>query len=84
MKDNCLKCHRNIHITHNDIEMEVKRVVKSGVPLARNEQYEKRLEVCNSCKHLADGITCMICGCIVKARAMNALRICPHPSGNKW
>lgn len=84
MKDNCIKCQRNIFITDNDIEIEVNRVIESGVPLPSNEQYEKRLEACKICKHLTDGITCMICGCIVKARAMNALRICPNPSGSKW
>ncbi len=84
MEDKCFKCSRDIHVTEEEIDQEIKRVVDSGVPLAKWDQYEKRLGICNSCERLAYGTTCMCCGCIVRVRAMNALRICPHSSGSKW
>jgi hypothetical protein len=76
-------CPGNVHLLDSEIEDEVARAVGSGAPLASQEQYEKRLGVCNECDQLI-GTTCMSCGCIVKVRAMYALRICPHASGSKW
>jgi len=84
MRDRCFKCQGNIHITYEEIEKEIKLVIDSGVPLMRQDQYEKRLSVCNSCEQLTFGTTCMSCGCIVRVRALNALRICPHSTGSKW
>lgn len=84
VKDKCVKCYGDIHVSDGEIERDINRVVESGVPLANDRQYQKRLKVCYSCDQIIDGTTCMICGCIVRVRAMNALRICPHPSGNRW
>ncbi|HEX2927581.1 MAG TPA: DUF6171 family protein [Ruminiclostridium sp.] len=84
MKDKCIKCHGSIHIPDEDIEKEIRRVVDSGLPLATDAQYNRRLQICNSCEQLLDGTTCRICGCIVRVRALYALRICPHSSGSRW
>lgn len=84
MRDKCFACNGNVHITDEEIEKEIKRVIDSGVPLTKRDQYEKRLKVCNSCEQLRYGTTCMNCGCIVRVRALNALRICPYSSGSKW
>lgn len=84
MKDGCYGCHASVHIPDSEIEDQIKRVISSGVPLTNRDQYEKRLEACKTCDQLIYGTTCMSCGCIIKVRALNALRICPHASGNRW
>lgn len=84
MNDKCFKCQGNVHILNEEIEKDIKRVINSGVPLTKEGQYEKRLKVCNGCEQLIYGTTCMSCGCIVRVRALNALRICPHSLGSKW
>lgn len=84
MDDKCFKCYETVHVTDEKIEKEIKKVTNSGVPLTKQDQYEKRLKVCSSCDQLTYGTTCMSCGCLVRVRALNALRICPHYSGNKW
>lgn len=84
MKEECKGCSASVHISDSDIEDELRRVVESGVPLTSRNNYEKRLEACNACDQLLYGTTCMSCGCIVKVRALNALRICPHASGSRW
>lgn len=83
MKD-CRKCSGDRNISDQEIEDQIKRVIESGVPLADRELYGKRLAICAACERLVFGNTCMSCGCIVKVRALNALRICPHESGSKW
>ncbi len=84
MEEKCIKCNGSIHIPEQDIERDIQRVIESGVPLANDKLYKKRLDLCISCEQLMDGTTCRICGCIVRVRAMNALRICPDSAGNKW
>lgn len=84
MKTDCRKCSGNINISDQEIKAQIKKVIESGVPLASRGLYGKRLAACNACDRLVYGNTCMSCGCIVKVRALNALRICPHESGSKW
>lgn len=84
MKDGCYGCDTSVHVSESEIEECIKKVIESGVPLTDREQYEKRLNACNSCEQLIYGTTCMSCGCFVRVRALNALRICPHASGSRW
>ena len=39
-------------------------------------EYERRLEKCEECAHLLNGV-CRICGCFVEMRAAIAVRHCP-------
>lgn len=80
----CIKCTDNIYVTEKEIEEGMRKVIESGVPIADKSLYLERLKTCKSCERLVFGTTCMSCGCIVKIRALNALRICPHESGSKW
>lgn len=50
---------------------------------ASTQQYEKRLEVCDTCEALANGI-CRFCGCFVIARAAKKNQYCPDPKHSKW
>ncbi|HEY8499852.1 MAG TPA: DUF6171 family protein [Clostridia bacterium] len=84
MRDGCSKCSENVNVSDKEIAEQIKKVIESGVPLADEKLYNKRLNVCYVCERLAYGTTCMSCGCIVRVRALYALRICPHESGSKW
>ncbi|MGE5612915.1 MAG: DUF6171 family protein [Bacillota bacterium] len=84
MEDKCNGCATDVYVSDDDIEEAVKKAMASGMPLADREQYEKRLEACRTCDQLVYGTTCMSCGCLVKVRALFALRICPHASGSRW
>lgn len=84
MNDGCYGCSSSVHIKDSEIETEVRRVVESGASLVNRDEYEKRLKACNACEQLIYGTTCMSCGCLVKVRALYALRICPHSSGSRW
>jgi hypothetical protein len=83
-KENCKACSNSVHIEESEIEAAIKKVMDSGVPLTDSKQYEKRMEACNMCEQLIYGTTCMSCGFIVRVRALNALRICPHAAGSRW
>ncbi|NLM26862.1 MAG: hypothetical protein GX211_01630 [Clostridiaceae bacterium] len=80
----CIKCPGSVHVSEKEIEEGIRKVIESGVPIADKNLYMKRLNTCYSCERLVYGTTCMSCGCIVRIRALNALRICPHESGSKW
>lgn len=47
------------------------------------EIYEKRLEACDSCESLMNGM-CRFCGCFAAVRAVKKAMHCPHPDGEKW
>jgi len=80
----CIKCTGSVYVSEEEIEEGIRKVIESGVPIAEEDLYLKRLNTCYSCERLAYGTTCMSCGCIVRIRALNALRICPHESGSRW
>ena len=84
MNKDCNNCPESVHITDSKIKEQMEQVLKSGVPVIQESLYKKRIEICSRCEQLVYGTTCMSCGCLVKVRALNALRICPHPSGAKW
>lgn len=83
-ENGCGHCPGSVHVSENDIKEQMKKVMDSGVPIANEATYETRIKECNECNQLVYGTTCMSCGCFVKVRALNALRICPHSSGSKW
>ncbi len=84
MERECRNCAGSVHITESQIKEQMELVLKSGVPITEESLYAKRIDICKSCDKLVYGTTCMSCGCLVRVRALNALRICPNPSGNKW
>lgn len=46
-------------------------------------QYEKRLEICDGCDALANGL-CRFCGCFVIAKAAKKNQHCPYPQSPRW
>lgn len=47
-----------------------------------NDEYEKRLTLCDKCDKLVNGV-CGLCGCFVMARAAKKIMSCPA-SPPKW
>ncbi len=43
---------------------------------APSQTVERRLHICQSCEHLADGM-CVLCGCYVQLRAAKGKLSCP-------
>lgn len=84
MSNDCSNCPETVHVSHDEITVQVNVVLRSGVPITDRQIYSRRLEVCGECEELAYGTTCMSCGCLIRVRALNALRVCPHSAGNKW
>ncbi len=48
--------------------------------LASDDEYERRLGICQGCEKLNEG-TCMSCGCYVELRAAAKISKCPT---RKW
>lgn len=84
MNKECGNCPESVHVHESEIREQIKRVLESGVPIADENRYRARMDICSHCEQLIYGTTCMSCGCLVRVRALNALRVCPHPSGSKW
>lgn len=49
-----------------------------------DEQYQARLAKCADCPKLQDGITCLLCGCLIPVVAKWKDRSCPMPGDNRW
>ena len=80
----CRGCRNSVYVNDEEMQKQIDLVLKSGVPVAEETLYKKRLQLCKNCEQLLYQSTCMSCGCLVQVRALNALRICPHPAGSKW
>lgn len=63
--------HLEQYIAHLDEEARVTQ-----------EEYERRLHICNSCEKLLGGM-CRLCGCFVELRCALKIRHCPD-SKKKW
>ena len=83
MRD-CVRCPQSMHVSESEIQEQIDLVLASGVPITKPQQYQDRLKTCAKCNQFFYGTTCKHCGCLVRVRALNALRICPYPGGNKW
>ena len=54
-----------------------------SIPLAErvlDEEYERRLGICKTCRHLSNGM-CALCGCFVEVRAAKLNQGC---ADNLW
>ena len=59
---------------------EIAAYAQSGFSNVSAEDYQQRLEACNSCPNLKEGgiaDTCKLCGCVVKMKAKLATSTCP-------
>lgn len=71
-EDETLKTEMEMIEKYRDAIKAVDRVTE--------EEYERRLAVCQDCEKLLTG-TCAACGCYVELRAVAKISHCPH---KKW
>ncbi|MFC0212771.1 DUF6171 family protein [Paenibacillus chartarius] len=74
-----------MHVTPEEISQlfgETLRV--RNVKLTTEEEYDRRMSVCQSCEYFQFGTTCRWCGCLMAVKAKLAAARCPAPQGAKW
>ena len=71
-------------ITKESIEASVAKMARRDGVTTEEEEYKRRLAVCEGCPSLRDGILCAECGSYVAYRARIASSTCPFPGGDKW
>jgi len=52
------------------------KIVSSGMKFATEEDYKKRIEICNACEAVQDG-RCLKCGCYMSIKAKFTAMRCP-------
>ncbi len=65
-------------------EIAASRETAVGIRPIDEETRSRRILTCAACEALAMEILCAHCGCFIAARALDPLRKCPHPAGNRW
>lgn len=79
----CKGCTGNIHD-----DAQIKRVLaalsRHSEACVDDVEYAERLAACESCASLANGTTCLLCGCYVAVRAKLRSNHCPMPGGARW
>ena len=65
---------------------DIIKYVSAGSPVVNKEDYEERLEVCNTCPHLIKKKKrCGKCGCYLEHKAKMRTSVCPDtPPRWKW
>jgi hypothetical protein len=84
-ESNCKGCLRSVKVASEDIQNMIDKIINSkDFNLVLEEEYNKRLQHCKSCKYLMLDTTCSQCGCIVQVRALLREQDCPHPKEALW
>lgn len=80
----CKGCREEYKVT----EEQLKRIFASSAfapdQCVPDEVYEQRLALCNTCPKLQDGMTCLVCGCIIPVVAKLKTRECVLPGDKRW
>ena len=81
----CRRCLNSPNVSEAEIEKAVERLkAMKGIRLADSDTVSRRLTACSECDRFEYGSTCMLCGCLVRVRALMADGKCPYPKNNKW
>jgi hypothetical protein len=81
----CKGCSSSVHVTAEEISKlfgESLRV--RDVKLASEEEYGRRIAICQNCEAFQFGTTCRWCGCLMAVKAKLAAARCPAPQGSRW
>lgn len=84
MQRGCKGCGDAYRVTEQQIERALAALEGEPERLVPDAVYAARLAACEACGKLADGVTCMACGCIVRVAAKLKERRCPLPGGGSW
>lgn len=79
----CRKCHE--YELDGSLPKNMEQYVENIDPLIKTNVsvYEKRLEICENCSFLMNGM-CRHCGCFVLVRAAKKNLRCPKPGEDCW
>ncbi len=81
----CKRCEFKTQLSEADIEKMVNDVRNmSKIRLIDDEEYKRRLSLCEACEKFEYGSTCTLCGCVMQVRALLADGKCPYPKNKKW
>lgn len=78
----CRKCLIPDYIQDRETFLHISFEKMPETERVDNEEYERRLDQCNLCKNLINGM-CSICGCFVLIRAAGRKSYCPA-TPEKW
>ncbi|AZK46783.1 hypothetical protein [Paenibacillus lentus] len=80
----CKGCKEEYKVT----EEQIKRILASSAfapeKCVPDEVYARRLELCSTCPKFQDGVTCLVCGCIIPVVAKLKERECALPGQSRW
>lgn len=86
MEEKICQCNIPANLQQEQIYEKIAEYIRNLEPeyCVMDEDYEKRLSVCSTCKDLIGGLTCRFCGCFVLARARKKAQHCPCPGQDRW
>lgn len=74
----CKRCGLKTVLANEDIQKMVDEVTSMpGIRLVKQDIYDYRLSVCQSCEYFLYSSTCNICGCVMQVRALLSDGRCP-------
>ncbi|MFD0693029.1 DUF6171 family protein [Paenibacillus sp. GCM10027628] len=81
----CKGCHEQYQITEEQISRILQMpMFQSAENCVSDSLYHRRLQACTACPKLLDGMTCSVCGCLVRIAAKLKERSCPKAGDNRW
>jgi len=82
--DSCKGCAADVRVSEQQIDRLLAVLESKGFDGVNDEEYERRIALCERCPSLQYETTCRHCGCLVKIRAKMADKHCPLPGNAQW
>jgi hypothetical protein len=81
----CKGCSANVHLSSEEIAHLFGDTLRiRNVKLTTEEEYDRRMSICQSCDAYQFGTTCRWCGCLMPVKGKLAAARCPAPQRSKW
>ncbi|PXW92683.1 hypothetical protein DES38_102267 [Streptohalobacillus salinus] len=80
----CKGCLNQTIFTKDEIKALVDEQLLFEPERVEAAVYQRRIEQCMRCPHLAEETTCKQCGCFVAFRAWLPHKTCPDSKVNRW
>lgn len=82
---NCKGCRETVRMTPDEIIRKYVEPLKlSPGRVVADDEYQRRLSLCQGCSGLEYGTTCKYCGCLVHVKAKLNDSRCAYPYAPKW
>jgi len=80
----CKGCGDEFRLSEERIARAVAALETEPERCVPDDVYRTRLAACAECEKLQGGVTCQVCGCIVRVAAKLRERRCPLPGDDRW